>query len=413
MTAESAPGRQASSGRPSGKVNILFVIIQTGLAGSERVVLDLAAHLDRSRFGIYVASFVRGTLEKAFSDACDEVVYIKKGRGLDPGAALRLASFIRSRAIHVVNAHHYMCFFYSSLACKVLTRRGLVYTEHSVPEVEGVVGVHGVLCRAFISRADAVVGVSKQIGDAFRAKYPAQVGKVRALVNGVDVERFRPHGVRQEMRALLGIGPDEFTVGMVANFRRVKNHVCLVRAFHRFTALCPSARLLLIGRGYPGDEENSEDEVEGLIEILGLGRRVVRAGYREDTPRILECLDLFCLPSFSEGLPVSLLEAMAAGVPAVGSDVRGIREVIMPGKTGLLFPSDDDHSLSRCLHTLMSNEGLRNTLREEAFSFVTAHHGLDGWISSYEKLFLSVCRRSAEPGKAGTREAYLNGAGDR
>ena len=141
----------------------------------------------------------------------------------------------------------------------------------------------------------------------------------------------------------------------------------------------------MVGKGYPGDAENSEEEVKRLIGDLQLNGRVIMAGYREDTPEVLQSFDVFCLPSLSEGLPVSVLEAMAAGVPVVGSNVRGIREVITPGETGLLFPSDDPRTLSTALEALVRDDNLRAMLCEKALGLVSRSHGLEQWVSSYEQ----------------------------
>ena len=135
---------------------------------------------------------------------------------------------------------------------------------------------------------------------------------------------------------------------------KVKNHVCLVRAVSRLKDLHPNLRLIFVGTGFPGAPDNTELEIRALVHDLGLQDRVVMAGYQDDIPKVLSGFDVFCLPSFSEGLPVSLLEAMAAGVPIVGSQVKGIVEVVKHLETGLLFPADDDEGLAVMLNKLLS-----------------------------------------------------------
>ena len=157
------------------------------------------------------------------------------------------------------------------------------------------------------------------------------------------------------------------------------------------------------------------DEVKDLIHRLRLDDKVVMAGYREDVRQVLSNFDVFCLPSFSEGLPMSVLEAMAANVAVVGSDVRGNREALSHGETGLLFPSNDDGALSRALDDLVTNGGLRTALREKAFTFVSSVHGVDRWVSSYEHLFRSVALRNSRyaglpPSGAGVYEKTSHSA---
>jgi len=144
---------------------------------------------------------------------------------------------------------------------------------------------------------------------------------------------------------------------------------------------------MLIGRGYPEDKGNSEGEIRQLIDSCGLEDRVILTGYAEDVARWYQAFDAFCLPSFSEGLPVSVLEAMASGVPVVGSNVRGIREVIIPEQNGVLFPSDDDGALATNLGRLIRDVDFRRRLSNNAFAFVCEKHGARAWVSEYERLF--------------------------
>jgi L-malate glycosyltransferase len=375
------------------RIRILFTLIQLNTGGTERIVLDLLQNLNRSLFEVYVAFFLDGSLRDAFSEACNGLFQITKKRGVDPEAMMRVFKIIKEKEIDVVNAHHYMCFFYSFVAGKILSSRALVYTEHSVPEVEEISGIHRFLSNLFMYRTNAVVGVSKEIAEVLSHKFPAHSKKTLSIPNSVDVERFNLSADRERVRAEFGLDPDDFVVGTIANFRRVKNHVCLIRAFGLVREKHPNARLVLVGRGYPGDTENSEGEVRRLIGELQLDGCVVMAGYRENIPEILQCFDVFCLPSLSEGLPVSALEAMAAKVPVVGSDVRGIREIVLHGATGMLFPSNDDRALSRALDSLIRDNGLRRDLREKAFAFVSQTHGMKQWISAYEGLFQSICHK--------------------
>ncbi len=324
-------------------------MLQLDAGGSERVVFDLARSLDTDKFEVFVAAFKGGVLAKPLKNICKDVFIIEKKQGLDITAMFKLATIVRNYRIDVVNAHHYMPCFYSFLGTRVLNCKRLVYTEHSVPEVENVAGcVHGKIFHWMLYRINAVVGVSRAITGKFREKYPRHAEKFHEILNGVDIEKFRGKGAREEVRSSWGLVKEHFVVGTVANFRKVKNHACLVRAAGRLKDTHPQLRLFFVGTGFPGDAENSEDEVRALIRELGLQDRVVLAGYQENIPEMLSAFDAFCLPSFSEGLPVSLLEAMAAGVPVIGSEVKGIVEVVKDGKTGVLFSSNSDSELSLC-----------------------------------------------------------------
>lgn len=370
------------------KINVLFVLIQLKTGGSERVVLDLARNLDRSLFNVHAAFFSGGQLQGAFGEACRGLFHIHKKKGFDPGAIMQLSKIIQQKHIAVINAHHYMPFFYSYLGSRIFHKRKLIYTEHSVAEVEGISSsFQKWICNTMLYNTSAVIGVSAGITESFKREFPTHSEKVFNISNGVDIRCFAKPTDRDKVRTEWGILPEHFVMGMVANFRKVKNHACLIRAFGRLIKTYPHIRLVLVGRGYPEDTENSEQEINQLIHSYKLENRVILTGYQEDIPSILCLFDVFCLPSFSEGLPVSILEAMAATIPVVGSDVRGIREVISPEVTGLMFPSDNDDALARALERVIENHELRNGLSRNAFSFVCQSHGMKQWVAAYERLF--------------------------
>ena len=372
------------------KVNVLFVLIGLGLGGSERVVLDLARNMDKSIFNVYVVSFSGGQLYQDFSKACTKLFYVKKRGGYDLSTIFQIARIIKKYDIHVINAHHYAPFVYSYPATKLLNNKSLIFTEHSVPEVVGLSGKHKHLCNILFYRTDAIIGVSREITQSLQETFPLHSNKMMCIPNGVDVERFAVHVDRNIIRSELGILPSDFVIGTVANFRKVKNHLCLIKAFHLIAGTFPHARLLFVGKGFGNAPDDSEKDIKKLVNSLRLSDRIVFAGYRDDIPLLLNALDIFCLPSFSEGLPISILEAMASKISVVGSDVTGIKEVISPEKTGIMFPSNDHKWLAQVLERLIKDADLRSALTQRAFDFVVQEHGVKKWVNKYQLLFESV-----------------------
>ncbi len=370
------------------KINVLFVLIQAHQGGTERIVMDLIRSLNSSKFNCYMAYFEKGDLINEFKKICKEIYHIPKKRGLDISAMLKISQLIKENNIYVINSHHYMPFIYSYLGSRILNKRRLIYTEHSVPEVQGVASSkHKKIFGYMLGRTDSVVCISKEIGDTFKNSYPRYMHKFRVIVNGVDVDRFANHADRDKLREQWGITPSHFVVGTVANFRKVKNHACLIRAFDQMSSKNPHLRVMLVGQGFPGDRESSESELIDLIHAYGLQEKVIMTGYQENITDILKVFDVFCLPSLSEGLPVSVLEAMAARVPVIGSNVRGINEVIFHEITGLLFSSDDETALASAISRLLNDENLREKIIHDAYHYVHTKHGLKQWISKYETLF--------------------------
>jgi L-malate glycosyltransferase len=120
------------------KTKVMFIVNQFEAGGSERVVLEISKGLDKDLFDIFVASFNNGVLVDSFKEICNDIYIIKKKSGFDFSAMIKLAKIVRDQSIDIVNAHHYMPCFYSFLGTKILNRKKLIYTEHSLPEVEGI-----------------------------------------------------------------------------------------------------------------------------------------------------------------------------------------------------------------------------------------------------------------------------------
>jgi glycosyltransferase EpsD len=164
------------------------------------------------------------------------------------------------------------------------------------------------------------------------------------------------------VRKALGLNEGDFVIGHVANFRRNKNHAFLVKAFLEAFDKRPDAKLMFIGQGFPEDPENSEPEIRAFVHDHGLEGNVSFLGYRPDVATLLSAMDVSCLVSHKEGLPLSLIEAMASGLPVVATDIDGVRDVVEAGENGLTVSPGDVDGLAQSLVRLSSDPALRRRL---------------------------------------------------
>src|SRR5262249_55707283 len=177
--------------------------------------------------------------------------------------------------------------------------------------------------------------VSADIAREVRAHGIVPPGKVALIPNGIDTDRFaraEPAGPGDG----LDFRRSDRVIGTVGRLTEIKRQDVLIRAFARVAARHPESRVLLVGDG------PLRAVLEALAAPLGVGDRVTFAGYRDRPERFLRLMDVFALTSRSEGMPLAILEAWAAGLPVVASRVGGIPEVVADGRTGLLFPAGDD-----------------------------------------------------------------------
>lgn len=372
------------------KVNVLFVIMQMELGGSERLVLSLIRGLDRNIFNISLAWFHGDRVLKEFEGENIRLHHVPKLKRLDLGAMKKLAKIIRDDDIHVVNAHHFMPAFYSFYGSKVANSCKLLCTEHSSWEINEIPRLWRTVGRVIFKYSEGVIGVSGGVADTAKKVFRLAPSKIFRIDNGVDLGE-RPSGTdTASLRGELGIAADDVVITIVANLKTVKNHIFLLKAFRDLFAKRTGLKLLLAGQGFKGDQDNTEEEILNFTDSNGLKDHVIMLGYRPDVASILAVSDIFCLTSLREGLPISLIEAMASGLPSVGTDVEGIKDVIVDGQNGFLVGLNNVDELREALSRLVDDKRLRTEMGQEAKRFAERSYSLKKCISETQDLFLAL-----------------------
>jgi len=374
------------------KVNVLFIIIQMNMmGGSERLVYNLISKLDRQVFNPSVAWFYGDKPLQEFLELGIPLFHVPKNGRFDFSPMRSLGEIIKKNQIAVVNAHHFFSMIYAFFGTKLRNRSSLIYTEHSEWEVQGISQKWRIIGRSLLKRIDHVVGVGPEVTKQLENVFRLPESKVSTILNGVDLQEFQSRGQNiQEIRRSLNLKDGERVIGIVGNFRRGKNHVFLIKAFGELVKTLENVKLVLIGRGYSNDLENSEPEVREMIRELGIGDNVSFLGSRSDVSELLGIMDVFCLTSLKEGLPISLIEAMAAGLPVVGTHVEGIRDVIVPNHNGFLIELGDVHEFKNILLDLLKHPEYRERLGRAGRQLAEEKYSLERCVSEYEKLFLST-----------------------
>jgi glycosyltransferase involved in cell wall biosynthesis len=377
----------------SSKTNILFILQTFRTGGSERVVVDLCRRLDRGRFNCFAAALIDGDLRETLERMGVPTLLprIRSARQDALSVMRGVSDFIGASAVRVVNAHHFTPFFYGFYGAR---RHGcrIFYTAHSRREVEVMDRSWRVLGGVLVRLADGAIGISPDVSEAVRRQFRLPEKKVLTLTNAVDHSRFAVDVDARAKRREFGIGENDRVIGCVGNLRWDKNYPNLIRAFGMLGERVRGARLVIAGEG------KRKEDLEALIAGMGLEGRVLLLGARDDVPEIMKAMDVYCLSSFREGLPLSLLEAMSAGLPVVGTDVPGIRDVIVDGDTGLLVPSDDPAKLSEALFKVLTDGDLARGLSERGLRYVLGEHGSERWVAKYEALFSANGHSAAAAG---------------
>jgi len=247
---------------------------------------------------------------------------------------------------------------------------------------------------------DAALGISEGVCEYFKNELGVPEQKIVKILNGVDVQKFqfeREEGrrKREEYRKQFEIGERDIVIGTFANFRKQKNHVLLLRAVK---LLCDKG-INNIKVVFAGDGPERQN-IEQMIQDLCLVSCVMCLGMRSDVPELMNMLDIYCLPSHFEGLPISLIEAFAAGKQVVATDVDGNRDVVREMGTGILVKPDDPEMLAEGLVKIIENrkwnmeEGKGKDERDfHPFSIVSFPFSFNAMLKNYEELFQKYANR--------------------
>jgi glycosyltransferase involved in cell wall biosynthesis len=355
------------------------------LGGSERVGADVA--LECVRRGYRVLSFafygsdgpLRRELE-AGGVECRDLNYLSRTRFIRRFTYQHaLFRFLRSCKAHAIHIHHCTSLILGALPARWADVQRIVMTEHSLMELREMPSYRR-QSRRFCRYADAVTVIHPSLESFFRSELRVPAERLHYIPNGV---RLQPRDLagRSDIRHDLGVADEEFLWMYAGRMARIKDLPTLIQAFAnaRSKAL-KRFKLILIG---DGDEREA---LERLCHSLNLGSAVSFLGARTDVPRLLQAADGFALSSLSEGLPMVLLEAMAAHVPCVATAVGGIPE-LFAGNAGFLVPPGDPMLLAGSLLELASDPMRMQQISETGFAKVAATNDLDRVVDQYLDLF--------------------------
>ena len=372
------------------KINILFVMMYVQMGGIERLVYNLSCKLDRTIFNPSIAWFFGDEVCKEFVDLNIPLFHVPKERRVDLLTMGQLENIIKENDIHIVNAHGFMDMVYSFYGCKIKNHRKLVYTVHSDWEIQQIPWKWKIIGTYLLKYIDSTICVNPNFLKPLEKTFKLNPPKSIAITNGVELKSFDKNNSIQNLKKELNLQNNDKIIGVIANLKKVKNHIMLFKAFNNIVKRYNHVKLILIGQGFKDDYENTEKELHDFIKEKRLHNNVLLLGYRSDIPKLLNVMDIFCLTSLKEGMPISLIEAMAAGLPVVGTNVEGIRDVIYHNKNGYLVELDDIDGLEKALLTLLVDETLRCEFGKESEGMARSTYSLSHCIDNYQNLFMSL-----------------------
>ncbi len=281
----------------------------------------------------------------------------------------RVAKFIAAQGVDVVHTHQSRAHFFGVLL-RWFSGVPCVATAHSR---------HFQLHWMF---NDFVIATSQAARRYHSRCNLVSSRRIEVVHNFIDTRPFDntdPQS-RRHVRQSLGLDGDVPLLGVIGRITPGKGIAHLIGALPRITEECPDARLVVVGSG----ENDHLSQLRALAARLNVTSAVVWAGYRDDVPEVLSALDVCVLPSLEESFPLTLLEAMAAGLPVVASDVGGVPECVVPGETGTLVPPGDSDSLAEAIAGLLKDPELGHRFGHSGRARVKEHFSLEGQTARIE-----------------------------
>jgi glycosyltransferase involved in cell wall biosynthesis len=385
-----------------GKLEVLHVVEAT-TAGVGRHVLDLCGHMRQAGLDVTVACpqvRERAMRDTAFVDrlraAGVMVVDVPMRYGvhplLDSRDYGRLVRLMRYQDFDVVHAHSSKAGVLGRLAAQRCRVPAVVYTPNAFAFLGARDRFRRWLYRSveqWLGRTmtDMLICVSRSEMALARQWAIVPAGHSVTIENAIDASQYAPASSLAEAKLALGLDPDRLVVGYVGRLAAQKGLEVLVQAAQRMLASSEGVQFLLVGEG------ELERATRQMVQSLGLADHVWFPGYRTDIPRVLAALDVFVLPSLYEGMPYTLLEAMAAGRAIVATDVAGNRDLVRHGETGLLVPPRQARALADAITYLVSFPEERRRLSNAAFEAAGARSSPDQMARQVIEVYAGILER--------------------
>lgn len=351
--------------------------------GLERAVIDLIrAQVALGHRCQVVCLFERGSLADELAELDVPVHACAKRRGLDLSALRRARRLLRAHATEVLHTHNATAHYHAVLAALGLPIRCTINTRHGMGALE-VGSRREWLYRRSLARTDAVVTVCEAARRELLRLGTVPESRLVAIPNGIRIERYAAADADMRGRLLdsLGLPAQTRVIGTVGRLAPAKDHLGLITAFAGMSDQVPDCVLVIVGDG------ELRGELEARIRATSLQDRVFLLGDRNDVGDLLRGFDLFAMSSRTEGYSIALIEASAAALPIVATEVGGNAEIVRDGVNGRLVPAGDSVRMMTTLRELIEDPALRARLGQAGREWALREGSFTTMAKRYDALY--------------------------
>jgi glycosyltransferase involved in cell wall biosynthesis len=369
------------------KIKVVHIVPTLAPGGAEAVAVHIVRGLNRQRYEAVVVSLGRQSgydFERLLAESGVLVRYLGKGPGFDSRMYHRIHHVLKNHRPDIVHTH-LQVLRYALPPMLVLKHASMVHTVHNMADREVELRARWIQRYAF-NHGVVPVAVAGEVATSLVHLYGIQ--RCRVIANCIPTDLYAcAQSTRGEWRVREGFQDDDVLFVCVARLGPQKNHALLLRAFAEGPAADPNAHLVLVGEG----------ALKGILEKqaknLGLTRQVHFLGLRTDIPDVLGAMDVFVLGSDYEGSPLSVIEAMASGLPIVSTAAGGVPDLFESGKEGLIVQPGDVRGLSDSMAFLLKDREARQSFGIGAARRAKENFDVSTMVRAYEKLYENILGR--------------------
>lgn len=375
-------------------INILFVTASPGhvFGGGKQAFYNLIRRLDRRRFNPLVATTPTGRYAEMLRAEEIKLFPLSVHNRFDLRTPYHLARIVRENAVTILHSHGggradffiYLASKLVNIPVKITTVANLVERWFDVHPIQ--LSVYKKIQRKAEKAFDHFICVSDYLADHLMRQHGLDRTKINTIYNGVDLNYFDEVPNYPNVKNEFLQRGEQILIGAVGRLVPEKGLKYLLAAIPNVLKRFSEARLLLVGDG------PLRTDLERIVTDLDLTGKVTFVGFRSDMREILSALDILVLPSLLEGFPMIILEAMAMAAPIVASDIPGIREQLIDGKSGILVPTKDSNALASAITRMLEDKQAARRIGLEARKTVDEKFSIEKMVAETESLYLSLLK---------------------
>ncbi len=371
--------------KTQGKVRILETIRQGQVGGGETHVLDLVRKLDKSKFQVDVLSFTDGPMVEKLNSLGINTYVIHTEKPFDINIWGTVSEFISNGGYHIVHAHGTRAasnVFYATNKLNI----PMVYTVHGWSfhnNQNYFVRRLRELSESYLTKkAFKTITVSESNKNDGVNKFGLK--RVQVIYNGIDDEKFNPIKEYTDIRSEFGISENKTLVGYLVRMTEQKDPFTMIKAIKKVSKTNKNIMFLMVGNG------DLLDATKNMANELGVSEQIVFSDFRSDIPDILKAIDIYCLPSLWEGMPIGMLEAMAMGKACIATSVDGTKELVNDGVNGILINTKDSDMLAKQIIHLHLHPEKRTALGNNAKDYISKNFSLNEMVEKVQNIYSEI-----------------------